>query len=52
MDRASTLGNVCDNCPFTVNPSQEDGNGDGEGDRCDYDDGRILVVLRASPTRR
>jgi len=31
-----TVPDSCDNCPETVNPWQEDSNGNGIGDACDY----------------
>lgn len=31
-----TVPDSCDNCPETFNPWQEDGNGNGIGDACDY----------------
>lgn len=37
--------NVCDNCTFAVNPSQSDFDGDGQGDHCDTDDGRIDLLF-------
>jgi hypothetical protein len=41
---------VCDNCPFLSNVLQADFDGDGEGDRCDLDDGLIHGVF-TSKTR-
>ena len=29
------VGDVCDNCPYSANPNQEDGDEDGFGDICD-----------------
>ena len=36
---------VCDNCPFVANSDQSDFDGDGEGDRCDVNDGRIHLAF-------
>jgi hypothetical protein len=46
-DGDGVLG-LCDNCPATSNPSQADGQGDGEGDACDLDDGLIYVRFHQS----
>ena len=32
------IGNACDNCLFTPNPSQINSDGDASGDMCDNDD--------------
>jgi hypothetical protein len=37
------LPGACDNCPLVPNPDQSDFDHDGQGDRCDLDDGLILV---------
>lgn len=29
------IGDICDNCPYIYNPSQEDSDNDGEGDVCE-----------------
>jgi hypothetical protein len=35
--------NACDNCVFDSNPAQSDLDADGEGDRCDPNDGLIYL---------
>ncbi len=37
------VGDACDNCPVTFNPSQEDIDLDGAGDACDACDGYVTV---------
>ncbi|MCP3980480.1 MAG: hypothetical protein GY716_14355 [bacterium] len=37
------IGNACDNCVFVSNSSQADIDEDGQGDRCDTDDGLIVL---------
>ncbi len=34
---------VCDNCPAVANRAQTDLDDDGQGDRCDVDDGRVTL---------
>jgi hypothetical protein len=41
------IGDVCDNCVFDPNFDQVDLDHDGEGDRCDLDDGVIYLVSTA-----
>ena len=42
MDQEDTdldrVGDVCDNCPFLLNPAQLNNDGDSAGDLCDTDD--------------
>ena len=38
------LADLCDNCPQTSNLEQSDLDQDGEGDRCDTDDGRVVIA--------
>ncbi len=40
--------NVCDNCPYTRNPAQDDFDDDGTGDLCDEDDGVIQLRFVAA----
>ncbi len=35
LSQTDGIGDVCDNCVLALNPSQEDGDGDGAGDACD-----------------
>jgi hypothetical protein len=37
------VAGACDNCPLVPNPSQGDVDADDIGDRCDLDDGLVLV---------
>jgi len=39
------FGDACDNCPADYNPSQVDGNSDGEGDHCDLNDNLIYITF-------
>ncbi len=45
------FGNACDNCPDDANGTQQDTDGDGEGDACDLDDDGDAVedLLDACP---
>lgn len=42
-DDVDGIRNACDNCPQAYNPDQTDFDGDQEGDRCDVNDGLVLV---------
>lgn len=42
------IADSVDNCVTAWNPSQADFDGDGEGDRCDLDDGRIELYFDAT----
>jgi len=39
---------ACDNCVFDSNPGQADTDGDHEGDRCDLNDGLLLLSFTGS----
>ncbi|HZN02752.1 MAG TPA: putative metal-binding motif-containing protein, partial [Candidatus Polarisedimenticolia bacterium] len=43
---SDAVPNACDNCRFTTNLDQADLDADGVGDRCDLDDGLIMVMMR------
>ena len=44
------IAGACDDCPLWANPDQGDFDHDGQGDRCDLDDGLILVDAPDSST--
>ncbi|HUN82317.1 MAG TPA: hypothetical protein VMV81_12510, partial [Phycisphaerae bacterium] len=44
------VGDLCDNCPCTKNPGQQDYDGDGRGLACDQYDGICTIDCGPIPT--
>ncbi|RLE21222.1 MAG: hypothetical protein DRJ50_09540 [Actinobacteria bacterium] len=49
-DDGDGINDRCDNCATTINPGQDDLDGDFEGDLCDSDDGVIYLSFEVKDT--